>query len=48
MCKLHSQNNLGKHIGGILLHMNLLQLDVTLIKNLPNKVEPDVDLLRLS
>ena len=46
MCKLHSLNKLGKHISRILLHVNLSYLDVTLLKNLPNKVEPDVDVLR--
>jgi len=45
MHKLQSQNNLGKHINEILLHVNLLQFDVTLIKNLSNKVESDVDVL---
>jgi len=46
MCKIYSQYNLHKHIDGILFHVNLLQLDVTLIKNLSNKVKHDVNVLR--
>ena len=46
MCKFHSRNYLGKHIDGILLCVNLLWLNVTFIKNLPNKVKPDVNVLR--
>ena len=46
MLELHSQYNFDKHISGILFRVNLLQLDVTLTKNLPNKVQSDVDVLR--
>jgi len=46
MLELYSRNNLDKYISGILLRMNLFKLDVTLIKNLPNKVKSDIDVLR--
>ena len=46
MCKFYSRNNIGKHISGIIFSVNLLQLNVILIKNLLNKVKPDIDMLR--
>jgi len=45
MLELHSRNNLGKHINGILFGECLLWLDIIFIKNLLNKVKSYVNML---